>query len=80
MKTKLVFSTESKDLEHWTDLPFIPRLNEWINVKEILKDEDVRSLLNSSNCWSGIKGNVQSVEYRYDFNEFYSEIYIWCED
>lgn len=80
MKTKLVFSTETLDTEQWTDLPFIPRLSEWLNVLALLKDEEIKKIKTSAHCWSGIRGTVQSVEYRHDNNEFYTEIFIWCED
>ena len=80
MKTKLVFSNESQDSEQWTVLPFIPRLNEWINLLDILKPEEIQKIKGSAHCWSGIRGTIQSVEYRHDDNEFYVEIYVWCED
>jgi len=80
MKTKLIFSTETKDFEQWTDLPFIPRINEWLNVADILKNEEIMQLWESANCWSRKYGIIQSVEYRHDDNDFYVEIYVWCED
>lgn len=36
MKTKLVLSTEKIKTEQWTDLPFLPRMDDWFNVKDIL--------------------------------------------
>lgn len=80
MKTKLIFSTQTKDMQQWTNLQFIPRINEWFNVAEILKPDEVITIQQSAMCWSGIRGTVQSVEYRHDDNEFYVEIYVWCED
>ena len=80
MKTKLIISTESKDIECWNDLPFIPRINEWVNVVDILKKEEIDDMLQSAHCWSGIRGIVQSVEYRRDDTDFYVELYVWCED
>lgn len=80
MKTKLIFSTEKKDLEYLTDLPFIPRINEWLNVVDILEKEVVVQIYQSATCWSSSRGTIISVEYRYDDNEFYVEIYVWCED
>jgi hypothetical protein len=81
MKTKLTFSTDTKDTEQWTDLPFIPRLNEWINVLDLLKKEDLVQIWQSARCWSGIRGSVMSVEYRRaDDNDFYIELFVWCED
>jgi hypothetical protein len=80
MKAKLIFSTEAKDTEYWTDLPVIPRLNEWLNVLDILKVGEVETIKASAVCWSGIRGSIQSVEYRHDENNFFVEIYIWCED
>jgi len=80
MKTKLIFSTETKDTEQWTSLPFIPRLNEWVNIGDILKPTELMEIKQSAQCWSGIRGTIQSVEYRHDDNDFYVEIYVWCED
>jgi hypothetical protein len=80
MKTKLIFSTETKDTEQWTDLPFIPRINEWFNVLDILKKEEIIDIMHSARCWSCIRGTVQSVEYRHDGNAFYVEVFVWCED
>lgn len=80
MKTKLIFSTEKKETEHWTDIPFIPRINEWINVADILKKEEIIKIYQSATCWSNSRGIIQSVEYRHDDNDFYIEITVWCED
>lgn len=80
MKTKLVLSTETSDTEQWTDLPFVPRMYEWLNVQDILKSDEVENIKHSATCWSGIRGSIESVEYKHDDNEFYVEIYVWCED
>lgn len=80
MNVKLIFSTETKDTEQWTDLPFIPHTGEWVNIREILNTEKIEEIKQSAQCWSGIRGAVQSVEYRHDANDFYAEIYVWCED
>jgi hypothetical protein len=80
MKTKLIFSTETMDMDHWTELPVLPRLNEWLNVKELLKVEEFVKIKQSTMCWSGTRGTVQSVEYRHDSNGFYPEVFVWCED
>ncbi len=80
MKTKLVFSTETKDTEQWTDLPFVPRINEWFKVVDILKKDELGAILQSAHCWSGNRGTIQSVEYRHDDNDFYAEVFVWCED
>lgn len=79
MKTKLIFSTKTKDTECWTDLPFIPRKEEWFNVQDILLVEEIAEIKKTANRWSGVRGLVQSVEYRHGDNEFYSEIIILCE-
>jgi hypothetical protein len=79
MKTKFIFSTEKKEMEQWADLPFIPRVNEWINIADILKKEEVVAIFQTAICWSTNRGTVQSVEYRYN-NDFYVEVYVWCED
>jgi hypothetical protein len=80
MKTKLIFSTKTKDTEQWTDIPVIPRLSEWINISDILREKEIVRIKQSAQCWSGVRGIVQSVEYRHDNNEFYVVIFIWCED
>jgi hypothetical protein len=80
MKTKLIFSTEAKDMEQWSYLPFVPRINEWFNLKDILKPEELKEIKASAYCWSGVRGIVQSIEYRHNDNDFYVEIFIWCED
>lgn len=80
MKTKLIFSTEKKDTEHWMDLPFVPHLEEWINVADFLNEKDLIALKKNAECWSGMRGKVQSVEYRKENHDFYAEIYVWCED
>jgi hypothetical protein len=80
MKIKFIFSTEINDTEQWTNLPFIPRIQEWINVLDILNPEELDKIKKTAKCWSGVKGVIQSVEYRHDDNEFYVEIYVWCED
>lgn len=80
MKTKLIFSTETKDTEFWIDLPFVPRTNEWLNVLDILKNEEIENIKQSATCWSGIRGKIESIEYRMLDGTFYAEIVVWCED
>jgi hypothetical protein len=80
MKTKLIFSTETKDTQQWTDLHFVPRLHEWFNIQDILKPGEIEEVKQTANCWSGIRGTIESVEYRHDDNDFYVEVCIWCED
>jgi len=80
MKTKLIFSTHSKDTEQWTNLPFVPRINEWFNIVDILSKEEIALIKQSAQSWSGVKGIISSIEYRHDENEFYPEVIILCED
>jgi len=80
MKTKLLFSTETQDYEVWQDLPLLPRIDEFFNVRDMLKPNEISVIKQSSKCWSGTRGIIQSVEYRYNNKEFYAEIIIWCED
>jgi hypothetical protein len=80
MKTKLLFSTETQDYEVWKDLPALPRIDEFFNVRDMLKTEELAVIKQSAQCWSGTRGIVQSVEYRYNTDGFYTEIFIWCED
>jgi len=80
MKTKLVLSTEKIETEQWTDLPFIPRMDDWFNVKDILTTEEIDDIKKNAFSWSGEKGKVQSIEYRHDDNDYYVEVCIKCED
>lgn len=80
MKSKIIFSTETKDTEHWFDIPFIPRVKEWFCVSDFLKKDDLANIKKSAKCWSEDRGIVQSIEYRYDEKDFYVEMYVWCED
>ncbi len=81
MKTKLVLATETKDMDFWTELPFVPRINEWFNVQDILQVKELEDLRNQSRCWSGEKGVIQSVEYHHAaIDGYFVEVVIWCED
>ena len=80
MKTKLIFSTKTSSTGQWTVLPFIPRINERLNVQDILKPDEIENIKSSAQHWSGIYGKIQSIEYRHDDNDFYTEINILCED
>jgi len=80
LKTKLIFSAETKDTEYWTDLSFVPRMHEWLNVQDILKSEELKIIRKFAHCWSGVHGAIESIEYKHDDNEFYTEVFIWCED
>lgn len=79
MKTKLIFSTEANDTVQWTFFSFIPRIGEWLNVHDILKKDEIENIKASAYSWPGIRGKIESVEYRHDDNDFYVEIIIWCE-
>lgn len=79
MKTNLIFLLETNDIEQWTDLPFVPRVGEWLNVQDVLKKDEIEHIKVSAHSWSGIRGKVMSVEYRHDDNDFYVEIIIGCE-
>ena len=77
MQTKLIFSTENKDLESWLELPFVPRIGEWVTVPEFVKDQDFLEIKKSANCWSGSKGKVETVDYRKNSNGHHVEIIVW---
>ena len=80
MQTKLILSTENKDFESWLELPFVPRIGEWIAIPEFLNEEDLLEIKKSANCWSGDKGVVETVDYRKNSSEYHVEIIVWCED
>jgi hypothetical protein len=80
MKTKLIFSSEINLNEQWTELSFIPRVNEWFNIQDILKTEEIATIRKSAKRWSGIKGIIKSIEYRHDDNDYYLEINIICKN
>jgi len=80
MKTKLIFSTETSELEHWIDFPIIPRIKEWIRVSDFLSINELNHLKQSALCWSGEKGTIDAVEHRYNPEGFFTELLVWCED
>lgn len=80
MKTKLQFATETDAYDVWTQLSFVPRINEYFNVQDLLKKEEIARIKTTAQSWSGTKGIVQSIEYRHDDNDFYTEIVIRCKD
>jgi hypothetical protein len=80
MKTKLIFSTVSKEIEIWKNLSFIPQILDWFNVKEILNSKELEIIKQSAKRWSGIWGIVEFVEDKFNDNESYAEVFIWCED
>ena len=80
MQVKFIFSTENKDVESWLEFPFIPRIGEWVSVPEFLKEEDLAEIKKSANCWSGLKGVVETVDYRKNNAGYHIEIIVWCED
>jgi hypothetical protein len=80
METKLIFTTTTKRKEYWTHLPFAPHVNEWFNVKDILKTDELNEIALSAQQWSGTKGIIESVEYRHNDNDFYAEVTVRCEN
>jgi hypothetical protein len=78
MKTKLIFATDVKSYEYWTELPFIPRINDLFNVSDLLMEQEIKEIMGSSEYQGSLKGTVNVVEYRHDDNEFYTELVIWC--
>jgi hypothetical protein len=82
IKTKFIFSTEKRDHEEWMDIPIVPRINEWIDVQSFFNSrvETLEHIKCAAICWSGIRGIVQSVEYKYLENGCFPEIVVWCED
>jgi len=80
MKTKLILSTETSSIEHWTELPIIPRIKEWIRISDFLPAKELAKLRQSALCWSGDIGVVDVVEHRKNIDGLYAEILIWCED
>jgi hypothetical protein len=80
MKIKMIAANERRDTDFQIDCPFIPRINEWINIHDLLSVEQINEIKKSAFCWSGEKGIVQSVEYRRNGGDFFVELYVWCED
>jgi hypothetical protein len=80
MKTKLIFSTVSKEIEIWKNLSFIPQILDWFNVRDILNSKELEIIKQSAKRWSGIQGIVEFVDYMNIENESIAEIFIWCED
>ena len=80
MKTKMIFSTETNDKVYWINLPFIPKMHERFNVKDVLKPGEITEIKQSARSWSTYEGTIESVEYRFNGNDFCPEVFIWCED
>ena len=80
MKQRMIFSTETADMECLFELPFVPRIGEWIRLTDILDSKQVLTIQKTAVCWSGERGVVQSVEYCKNNDDFHTEIYVWCED
>jgi len=80
MKIKIVFSTETSDSYFWFELPFIPRIGEYLKVNDFINDKQLFSIQETAHCWSGTKGLVQSIEYCKNDDELFVEMYVWCED
>lgn len=78
MKTKFILLTQAKTYEFWTYLLFIPRINEFINLQDILKKDEIECIQQSSINWKGVKAPVLLIEYRHDDNDFYAEVTICC--
>jgi hypothetical protein len=78
MKTKLIFCSGTSKLKQWTILPFVPRIGEYFNVKEILRKRELKTIMAASDNWHGVRGIIQSVEYRCGKNDFYVEVEIFC--
>jgi hypothetical protein len=44
MSTKLIFATGTTAIEQWTELPFAPRIHEWLNAQDMLKSDETNSI------------------------------------
>lgn len=66
--------------KYWSELEIIPRVKEWVQVDELVSEEDYNRLLESARCWSGGFGEVGFVNLRKDSKGFYYEISIDCDD
>jgi hypothetical protein len=80
MKIRMIAANERRDTDFQIDYPYVPRINEWVNIRDMLPAEKVDEIKKSASCWSGEKGIVQSVEYRRTESDFFIELYVWCED
>jgi hypothetical protein len=80
MRTKLILSTKKTEVEHWIDLPFVPRLGEYLAVNEMIDENSLKILRFSADSWSGQSGLIERVEHHLDNQGSYVEMLIWCED
>jgi|WetSurMetagenome_2_1015567.scaffolds.fasta_scaffold1556531_1 hypothetical protein len=80
MKTKLVLITDTDQIECITELGIVPQMHEWFNLQDILKPVELEKIKQTANCWSGLQGTIEFVEFKQDNNDFYPEIHVLCED
>lgn len=68
------------DVEKWIELDIIPRIDEWVEVIDILSENEYDITYENSTLWSGDIGTVRTVSLRNDDKGFYYEIRVICED
>lgn len=80
MKTKIIFSTENFDKEFWSEMPILPRIGESLRVCNFVSPDILNEIKSKTNCWSGERGLIQSLEYCKNNDEIFVEMFVWCED
>ena len=75
-----VNEVKKNDVEKWIELDIIPRIDEWVEVIDILSENEYDITYDNSTLWSGDIGTVRTVSLRKDENGFYYEIRVICED
>jgi len=66
--------------KYFIELDCIPRVAEWVQISQIISDQDLDFLKEKSECWSGDTAYVQMINLKKDENGFYYWIWIECED
>jgi hypothetical protein len=80
MKTRLVLSTEKNEIDHWLDMPLIPRVGEYLAINEMIDSNSLKMISLSASCWSGKLGRIERIEHHLDKDGAYVELFVWCED
>ena len=66
--------------KYWSDLDIIPRVDDYVNMEELLSEDDYGWLLDNCKCWSGDDAKVMMVTLRKNEEGFYYWIWVEAED
>jgi len=80
MKTKLILSTTKNETVLWVNLPFIPQVNEWLNLHDTLSRQEDKGIKLFSEGFPWIWCLVKSIGYSLSKSGLYTEVNALCDD